>query len=116
MHDQWSGINDSEDLNQKTEDDTLLADAAIGRQLGTLLKEMSGPKKMVIGLHAYWLTDTSHKQLCKLQPKHGEFSAEVNAALVLVRQLSPQSLAEVATEILVEDWDLGRDAPSATIE
>jgi hypothetical protein len=116
MHDQWSGINDSEDLDSQTES-ILIADAKVGRQLGTFLEDMTWEEKMAVGLHAYWLTDKSHKQLCQVIPRHGEFSVEVQAALVLVRQLSFQGLIEVASELLVKDWESGADdAPSVTIE
>jgi hypothetical protein len=115
MYDRLPNIN-TEDLESQMED-ILTADAKVGRQLGTLLEDMSWEEKMAIGLHAYWLTDKSHKQLCEVIPRHGEFSIEIQAALVLIGKLSPQSLAEVASEILVEDWDLGRDgAPSTIIE
>ena len=115
MYDQLPNIN-AEDLENQMES-ILIADAKVGRQLRTLLEDMAWEEKMAVGLHAYWLTDKSHKQLCEVTPRHGEFSVEIQAALVLIGKLSPQSLAEVASEILIEDWDLGADhAPSTTIE
>ncbi len=78
-----------------------------------LLEEMTCPEKMAVGIHAYWLTDTTHTQLCELKPRHGEFSSQVNEAIALVRQLQPVSLAELANEILLEDWV---SDPSITLE
>lgn len=107
---------DTPNLTEEMEN-ILIADAEIGRQLNPLLERMSWPEKMAVGLHAYWLTDTSSAQICELQPKHGEFSEEVTEALDLIRELSPQSLCEIASEILLADWEVTiEDAPSTLIE
>lgn len=75
-------------------------------------------EKMAAGLHAYWAIDTSHTQLCELKPKHGEFSAALRSVIDLVKSLSPQAKAEFASDILLEDWEMGpvTDSPATLIE
>lgn len=110
--------NSNNESPGQEEEDIMNADAGIYRELRTLFKEISLPEMMAIGLHAYWLSDATHTNLCELQPKHGDFPAKVKQAVELVRQLQPQSRAEVASEILLGDWgiDLTDDAPSTVIE
>ncbi|MEG3899780.1 MULTISPECIES: hypothetical protein [unclassified Microcoleus] len=73
---------------------------------------------MALGLNAYFLLDESHHQLCDLKPKHGEYAVTVQVGISLVRQLSPQGKAEFATDLLMDDWEMGPvgDAPSTIIE
>lgn len=80
---------------------------------------MNPSEKMALGLNAYWLLDESHHQLCDLKPKHGNYAADVQTGISLVQQLSPQGKAEFATDLLMDDWEMGPaldDAPSITIE
>jgi hypothetical protein len=108
--------HDLSELTQQ-EESPETSDIGLYHKLRNLLEEMSGPEKMALGLHAFWLIDTSYKQLCQVQPRYSEFSAKLNEAIALVRQLQPQTLAEVANEILLEDWETdSADAPSITIE
>lgn len=111
---------DDNDLEEQMEA-ILIADAKTCREIGSLLEGMSWPQKMAIGLHAYWLLDQTHTQLYRLTPKHGELPTNIVTAIQLLQKLSPQSLVEVSSEILLEDWELeawpeADDAPSITIE
>ncbi len=60
---------------------------------------------MAIGLIAYHSIDTTHRQLIKISPAHGEFDIPIKQALEFVAQLSPQALAELAANILEEDFE-----------
>lgn len=72
-------------------------------KLSLLLNEFNWHEKMAIGLIAYHSIDTGHTQLLKLVPTHGELSVPVKQAVELVEKLSPQALAELASDILEED-------------
>jgi hypothetical protein len=120
MHDQFAidtpaNIETPEDSEQESPE--IANDIYIYRELRTLLEQMTCPQKMAVGLYAYWLTDTTIGQLCELRPRYGEFPPEVDEAIALVKQLHNASLAEVANEILLEDWIVEpSDAPSTIIE
>lgn len=96
------------------------SDSKIQQQLAHLIHEMTPPEKMALGLNAYFLLDESHYQLCDLRPKHGEYAADVQTGISLVRQLSPQGKAEFAADLLMDDWEMGSAAdnlaPSTIIE
>jgi len=74
-------------------------------KLALLLEEFNWHEKMAIGIFAYYLIDTSHRQLINLSSAHGEFSAPLKQALEFVKKLSPQSLAELASDILQEPFE-----------
>jgi hypothetical protein len=84
----------------------LISDAQLFKKLELLLETFSWSEKMAIGQVAYWLIDRSHTQLVKLTPQRGEFSVPVKQAIEFVEQLSPQALAELAIEILQEDFEI----------
>lgn len=96
------------------------SDSKIQQQLALLIHEMTQPEKMALGLNAYYLLDESHYQLCDLRAKHGEYAADVQTGISLVRQLSPQGKAEFAADLLMADWEMGpvedNLAPSTIIE
>jgi len=121
MHDQFA-IKTPVDIetpvdSEQQESSGIANDIHIYRKLRSLLEEMTCPEKMVIGIYAYWLTDTTPTQLCELRPRYGEFPPGVDDAIALVKQLHNASLAEVANEILLEDWIVEpSDAPSTIIE
>jgi len=109
---------DDDDLEEQMEK-IIQSDSKIQQQLALLIHEMNPSEKMVLGLNAYWLLDESHHQLCDLKPKHGNYAADVQTGISLVQQLSPQGKAEFATDLLMDDWEMGPvldDAPSITIE
>ena len=94
------------------------SDRGLLARIQMLLPFLNWSEKMAAGLHSYHSIDTSHAQLCDLKPKHGEFSAELRTVIDLIRLLSPQSKAEFASDILLEDWEMGpvTDSPSTLIE
>jgi hypothetical protein len=90
-------------------------------QLCLLIETFNWHEKMAVGLAAYHQIDPTHTQLFKLTPAHGELSIPLKQAIEFVQKLSPQALAELAVDILLEDFelrDLGpvEDAPSTLIE
>lgn len=60
---------------------------------------------MAIGQTAYFFIDSTHRQLLKLVPIHGELDVPVQQAMQLLEKLSPQALAELAADILEEDFE-----------
>ena len=110
----YTRIPDEEQMDKIME-----SDAKIQQQLALLMRDLSGPEKMALGLNAYFAIDRSPTQLCDLKPKHGEYSPEVQSGILLVQQLSPQAKAEFVVDLLTDDWEMGvipGDAPSITIE
>ncbi len=73
-------------------------------KLCLLLEEFNWHEKMAIGLTAYHSINASH-QLIKIAPAHGEFSVPMKQAIEFVQKLSPQALAELAGDILEEDFE-----------
>jgi hypothetical protein len=82
------------------------SDRELLTRINLLTPFLSWSEKMAVGLHAYYLIDTSHAQLCDLKPKHEKFGIGLQAVINLIQLLSPQAKAEIASEILLEDWDL----------
>jgi len=118
MHTRLPNLDD-DDLEEQMEK-IIQSDSKIQQQLALLIHEMNPSEKMALGLNAYWLLDESHHQLCDLKPKHGNYAADVQTGISLVRQLSPQGKAEFATDLLMDDWEMGPAddnlAPSTIIE
>lgn len=81
------------------------SDREIRAKLDDLLDNFNWHEKMAIGQAAYFFIDTTHHNLLKLTPAHGELSKPIQEAMQLVENLSPQSLAELAAEILEEDME-----------
>lgn len=112
-------LPDLDDDNLENQMEAILqSDAKIQQQLALLIRDLSGIEKMALGLNAYFLIDETSTQLCDLKPKHGEYSAELQSGIFLAQQLSPQAKAEFASDILLEDWEMGLvvDSPSTLIE
>lgn len=108
---------DDTDLEEQM-DKIMQSDARIPQHLALSIRQISTAEKMALGLNADWLLDESQHQLCDLKPKHGEYSAEIQSGIFLVQQLSPQGKAELAADLLMNDWEKGPidDAPSTIIE
>lgn len=98
-------------LDSPTLDQELVAILCLDRvlllDLDPLIESFTWPERMAIGLVAYHEIDPTHTQLIKLAPAHGEFSRALKEAIELVKKLSPQALAELAVDILSEDFELG---------
>ncbi len=90
------------------------ADSNILEQIAMLIHGINWHEKMALALNAVVAIDNSHTQLCVVQPKHGQYSKNLAAAIALLRHLSPSAKAELAVDILSDDWDLGaaEDTPS----
>jgi hypothetical protein len=94
------------------------ADDNILQQIAMVTHSCNWHEKMALVLNAIVGIDDSHTQLCVVQPKHGRYSENLVAAIGLLRHLSPGAKAELAVDILSDDWKLGtvEDAPSTLIE
>jgi hypothetical protein len=95
-----------------------IADSNIFKQIAMLTHESSWQEKMALALNAIVAIDDSHTQLCVVQPKHGRYNENLAAAIGLLRHLSPGAKADLAVDILSDDWELGtvENAPSTLIE
>ena len=74
-------------------------------KLSDLMDDFTWHEKMAIGQTAYFFIDSTHRQLLKLVPIHGELDVPVQQAMQLLEKLSPQALAELAADILEEDFE-----------
>jgi hypothetical protein len=88
-------------------------DANILQQIAMLTHGCNWHEKMALATNAIVAIDDSHTQLCVVQPKHGRYNENPQAAINLLRHLSPGAKAELAIDILSDDWDLGEveDSP-----
>lgn len=94
------------------------ADGNIIQQIAILTHGSNWHEKMALATNAIVAIDDSHAQLCVVQPKHGRYNENLAAAIGLLRHLSPGAKAELAVDILSDNWELGaaEDAPSTLIE
>lgn len=69
------------------------------------LEKLAWNEKMAVGLAAYHRIDQT-TQLIEIKPRHGEFAAPVAEAMELLKALSPPALAELAGDILQDDFEL----------
>lgn len=95
---------DSPDLEQDIQR-IAVSDQESLAQISTLLENFNWHEKMAVGQTAYFFIDNTHHKLLKLVPIHGELSEPVLEAMRLVEGLSPQALAELAEDILQEDFE-----------
>ncbi|MCC3405186.1 MAG: hypothetical protein JGK17_06240 [Microcoleus sp. PH2017_10_PVI_O_A] len=70
------------------------------------LEKLAWNEKMAVGLAAYHGIDKTSAQLIEIKPRHGEFAAPVAEAMKLLEALSPSALAELAGDILQDDFEL----------
>lgn len=92
---------DDDDLDEQMQS-ILAADAIIYRQIEKLFEDMEWKEKMFVGLRAY---HSISPDLCTIKPQ-ANLSEAANEALLLIRKLGPQGRAELASQILMDDWDL----------
>lgn len=94
------------------------ADGNVIQQIVMLTHGSNWHEKMALATNAIVAIDDSHTQLCILQPKYGRYNENLAAAIGLLRYLSPGAKAELAVDILSDDWELGpaEDAPSTIHE
>jgi hypothetical protein len=77
--------------------------------LGSLflkLEKLTWNERMAVGLAAYHRIDKTSTQLIEIKPRHGEFAAPVTEAMELLQALSPLALAELAGDILQDDFEI----------
>lgn len=102
----FGGLPDFDSPTLEEEMETIAAsDRENLAKISQLLDEFTWHEKMAIGQTAYFLIDSSHHKLLKLLPAHDDFSETVQQAMELLGKLSPQALAEVAMDILEEDFE-----------
>ena len=108
---------DNNDLDKQIEA-IAEADNNIRQQIAMLTHGNNWYEKMALATNAIVAIDDSHTQLCVVQPKHGRHNENLAVAIGLLRHLSPGAKAELAVDILSDDWELGatEDAPSVLIE
>ncbi len=108
---------DDDDLDKQIEA-IAKADGNILQQIAMLTHGSNWHEKMALATNAIVAIDDSPTQLCVIQPKHGRYNENLVAAIGLLRHLSPGAKAELAVDILSDDWDLGaaEDTPSISIE
>lgn len=75
-------------------------------QLFIQLENLNWSEKMAVGLTAYHRIDQTSAQLIEIKPRYGEFSAPVAEAMELLKALSPLALAELAADIVQNDFDI----------
>lgn len=94
------------------------ADGNVMQQIAMLTHGSNWHEKMALATNAIVAIDDTHTQLCVVQPKHGRYNENLAAAIALLRHLSPGAKANLAIDILSDDWEYGvtDDAPSTIIE
>lgn len=70
------------------------------------LQDLNWNEKMAIGFAAYHQIDKTSAQLIEIKPRYGEFEAPVEEVVSLLAHLSPLALAELATDIVQNDFDI----------
>ena len=99
-------------------------DSHILEQIAMFASGMSWHEKMALSLNAHAAIVPESESLCVVTPKD-DYDEHLSAAIDLVRHLSPQGKADLAIDILSDDWELGSDededededdAPSTLIE
>ncbi|TAE15485.1 MAG: hypothetical protein EAZ94_04305 [Oscillatoriales cyanobacterium] len=70
------------------------------------LEKLAWNERMAVGLAAYHSIDQTSAQLIEIKPRHGEFATPVAEAMELLKALSPSALAELAGDILQDDFEL----------
>ena len=85
----------------------LVRDRATLGQLFLKLEKFNWSEKMAVGLTAYHSIDKTSAQLIENKPRYGEFTTPVAEAMELLKALSPSALAELAADILQDDFEIG---------
>lgn len=83
----------------------LIRDRATLGSLFLKLEKLAWNEKMAVGLVAYHRIDRT-TQLIEIKPLHGEFAAPVAEAMELLKALSPSALAELAGDILQDEFEI----------
>lgn len=86
----------------------MTSDRDLRKQLAPLMAQMNWYEKMAIGQVAYNAIDKGHTNLIKLSFTHGEISLTeaMLRAIELTKKLSPEALAELAGDILLEEFEI----------
>jgi len=84
----------------------LLKDRATLGKILFKLQRLNWNEKMAVGLAAYHKIDKTSAQLIEINPRYGEFEAPVAEVMNLLADLSPWALAELAADIVQNDFDI----------
>lgn len=102
----FSGLPDFDSPTLEQEMETIAAsDRENLAKISQLAEQFNWHEKMAIGQVAYSLIDSSRHKLLKLIVASETPDVEVQNAMELVKKLSPQALAELAMDILEEDFE-----------
>ena len=85
---------------------SLVRDRATLGLLFLKLENFNWSERMAVGLTAYHRIDKTSAQLIEIKPRYGEFNTPVAAAMELLNTLSPSALAELARDILDNDFGI----------
>jgi hypothetical protein len=93
----------------------MTSDRDLRKQLVPLLQQMSWYEKMAIGQIAYNTIDSTHTNLIRVTFVHGEVSLTeaMTQAIAIIKKFSPEALAELAGDILLEEfeiWEVNNEA------
>lgn len=105
MYDQLPHLDD-DDLDKQIKA-IAEADGNILQQIAMLIHGCNWHEKMALATNAIVAINDSHTQLCVVSPRHGRYNENLAAAIQLLRHLSPGAKAELAADILSDDWELG---------
>jgi hypothetical protein len=83
----------------------LVRDRSVLSLLFFKLEKLAWNEKMAVGLTAYHRIVQTSAQLIEVKPRHGEFAAPVAEAMELLEALSPSALAELAGDILQDNFE-----------
>lgn len=98
---------DDDDLDKKIQE-TLDSDYEIRLRLMQLMPFLNNwNERIALGLNAYAIDDEDEGCLSKIVPRYFDYSPILNQCILLANRLSPQGRAELAVDILSEDWELG---------
>ena len=90
-------------------------------QIAMFISGMGWHEKMALSLNAHATIAPESENLCVVTPKN-DYDDRLNAAIDLLKHLSPQGKVDLAVDILTDDWELGSEdededeAPSTLIE
>lgn len=84
----------------------LLKDKTTLGKIFLKLQRLNWNEKMAVGLAAYHQLDKTSSQLIEIKPRYGEFEAPVAEVMNLLADLSPLALAELAADIVQNDFDI----------
>ena len=83
-------------------------DSHILEQIAMFASGMGWHEKMALSLNAHATIAPESENLCVVTPKN-DYDERLNAAIDLLKHLSPQGKVDLAVDILTDDWELGSE-------